>query len=398
MRLGNWIGRPLARSLRLDGDRLLEEASRRTGLNDFGDGSFREPFEVLLAAYRDEARLTLAGRAAIRTSTRQLLAHRLRFEAYRRRYPEIAAEKIRAPLFILSLSRAGTTLLHRLLAQDHANRTPRTWELMYPFPPPESTTYDTDPRIAKAEHDLRLFERFLAPRLRRVHELGARLPEECLMIMAPSFRSFEFPSMAFVPSYQRWMENNDLGPGYAYHRRVLQHLQWHHRGERWVLKAPAHVFGIEEIFATYPDAGIIHLHRDPLEVTASLASLTLAIYSAFAEPDDPTPIVRELVETLHTGVDRYCRAFDRDPARQRRFLDVHYREITADPIATVRRIYEHFGLRLGDRAETRMRRFLADNPQGKHGTHRYSLEQFGIDGKAEAERFQSYRRRFGLNG
>ena len=145
-----------------------------------------------------------------------------------------------------------------------------------------------------------------------MHEVGARLPEECLMIMACSFRSFQFPSMNYVPSYQDWMEDHDLLPGYAYHRRVLQHLQWRHPCERWVLKAPAHIFGIDEIFATYPDAGIVHMHRDPLEVAASLTSLTVAIYAAFSAGIDPHAVGRELVESLHSGLERYFRARDRD--------------------------------------------------------------------------------------
>src|SRR5262249_45542644 len=150
---------------------------------------------VLLQAYDREAHLTFAGRMAARVNLLRLLEQRLWFERYRQQHPDLAAQPIRRPLFIISLSRAGTTLLHRLLAQDPANRTPLSWELMQPIPPPERASYETDPRIASADRELRLFERFLAPNLRSVHELGARLPEECLMIMAPSFRSFQFPSM-----------------------------------------------------------------------------------------------------------------------------------------------------------------------------------------------------------
>jgi len=396
VRAANRAARPLARFVRLDAEDLLTRAARRTGLSDFGDDSFRAPLAVLLDAYEREARLTVAGRVAVRANTLRLLEQRLWVEEYRKRHPDIAAQPIRQPLFIISLSRAGTTLLHHLLAQDPAHRTPLSWELMQPIPPPERATYATDPRIAQAERDLRLFERFLAPNIRAVHELGARLPEECLMIMAGSFRSFQFPSMNYVPSYQQWMEANDLGPGYAYHRRVLQHLQWKHRGERWVLKAPAHIFGIEHIFATYPDAGIIHMHRDPLEVAASLTSLTLAIYAAFSEDIDPQRVGRELVESLHAGLERYFRARDGDPNRRDRFLDLDYRDLARDPLATVRRIYDFFAIPFSAEAEHGMRRFLAENPKGKHGEHRYSLAQFGIDREVEARRFRGYCERFGV--
>jgi hypothetical protein len=267
---------------------------------------------------------------------------------------------------------------------------------MHPIPPPEGATYATDRRIAAAARELRLFERFLVPNIRAVHDLGPELPEECLMIMAFSFRSFQFPSMTYLPSYQRWMETHDLAPGYAYHRRVLQHLQWRCRGERWVLKAPAHIFGLDQIFATYPDAGIIHMHRDPVEVAASLTSLTLAIYSAFSEGLDAQLIGRELVESLHAGLARYFRARDAQVTSQQRILDLDYRDLAADPMATVRRIYEYFDLRLSPQATARMQRFLAENPKGKHGEHRYAPAQFGIDRELEARRFQQYRERFGV--
>ena len=395
IRLANRMARPLSALLTLDADQLSERAARRTGLNDFGDDAFREPLRVLLHAYDTEARLTFAGRMAARVNTLRLLEQRLWFEEYRKRQPDIGAQHIRAPLFIISLARAGTTLLHRLLAQDPANRTPLSWELMLPIPPPERETYATDPRIAKADRELQMFERFLAPNLRAVHELGARLPEECLMAMAFSFRSFQFPSMHYVPSYQQWMEAHDLGPAYAYHRRVLQHLQSRHPCERWVLKAPAHIFGIAPIFATYPDAGIIHLHRNPLEVAASLTSLTVAIYAAFSEGVDPRVVGRELVESLHSGLARYAR--ERTAvARPERFVDIRYADLVRDPLGQVRGIYERFGIPLSDEAAARMRDYLAQNPQGKHGVHRYSLAQFDIDADSEARRFRPYCEQFGV--
>src|SRR5262245_41478693 len=147
VRAANRVARPLSRMVTLRADELLERAMRRTGLSDFGAADFREPLDVLLRAYESEARLTFAGRIAARASTLRLLEQRLGFEDYRKRHLEIAAQPIKLPLFIISLSRAGTTLLHRLLAQDPANRTPCSWELMHPIPPPERSTYETDARI-----------------------------------------------------------------------------------------------------------------------------------------------------------------------------------------------------------------------------------------------------------
>src|SRR5262249_19724175 len=153
-----------------------------------------------------------------------------------RRYPEIAAQTIDRPIVITGLPRSGSTLLHTLLAQDPGNRVPQTWEMLSPSPPPDRATYDTDPRIAITETQLRWFQRVL-PDFAKIHPVGARLPEECVVILSHSFLSSQFCSMYFVPSYQAWMRAQDLVPAYRLHRRVLQQLQWRCRGDRWVLKA-----------------------------------------------------------------------------------------------------------------------------------------------------------------
>ena len=72
--------------------------------------------------------------------------------------------------------------------------------------------------------------------------------------------------------------------------------------------------------------------------------------------------------------------------RLQRFLDLRYRELTADPIGTVRRVYDFFAIPLSADAEARMRRYMSQNLQAKHGVHSYSLAQFGIDRDTENER------------
>ncbi len=44
---------------------LLQTAVAQTGLDDFGDDSFREGLEILLTSLRDEARLNAKGEAFI---------------------------------------------------------------------------------------------------------------------------------------------------------------------------------------------------------------------------------------------------------------------------------------------------------------------------------------------
>ena len=62
----------------------------------------------------------------------------------------------------------------------------------------------------------------------------------------------------------------------------------------------------------------------------------------------------------------------------------------------VRRIYEQLDLAFTPDFEANMRRFLAENAADKHGTHRYSLHDGGLDPDRERRRFAFYQKRFAV--
>jgi hypothetical protein len=192
------------------------------------------------------------------------------------------------------------------------------------------------------------------------------------------------------------LEASDLRPSYEEHRRFLQHLQWRCAADRWVVKAPAHLYGFEAIFAVYPDARVVLTHRDPVEVVPSMASLHSVLRSTFSDRVDAKEVGLEVTRRWAEGIRRALAYRDsgRVPAAQ--FCDVQYTDLVRDPIGTVKQIYVLFDLELTPAAEQRMRRFLAENPKDKHGSHRYSLEQFGLNAEQERERYRAYRERFGV--
>ena len=387
---------PGRRFVSLHAGNLLAAGRRRAGGHDFEDTTFLEGFSRLVHSLATEAQLNFLGRIAARESIVSHLENRLRLEQDRRRYPEVAAQPIDRPIVITGLPRSGSTLLHSLLAQDPANRVPQTWEMLYPSPPPERATYDGDQRIATTERQLRWFQR-VVPDFTKIHPVGARLPEECVVMLSHSFLSSQFCSMYVVPSYQTWMRAQDLVPAYRLHRCFLQQLQWRCRGERWVLKAPAHLPALRALCTVYPDVGVIMTHREPLEVLASEASLHTVLRQTFSDAVDPARVGREVTELLSEEIDTGLQARDDGCAPPERFVDVRYRDLVADPIGTVRKIYAHFEIPLTPAAETRMRRYLAETPKDKHGAHVYSLTQFGLKLDEERARYRAYRERFVLN-
>jgi len=399
IRAFNVVGRALERAgvplVRFDPDAFLAEARRQTRLTDFGDPEFQDPLRRLLDGLETEARLSTIGRIAARRDLTMLLVNRLRLVEDRRRSPAIADEAIRRPLFIVGLPRTGSTLLHHLLAQDPGSRVPQAWEVMTPSPPPERDRYETDPRIAQADAHLRWFDR-MVPEFKTIHPLGAQLALECIALMSHSFLSPRFHTTYHVPSYQQWLESQDLRPAYMLHRRLLQHLQWRRPGERWVLKAPSHLFGLDALFATYPDAIVVQTHRDPLIVMPSVASLTSVLQGAFTDHLDLGEIGREVTRRWAGGLERAMHLRQSGGVPRARFVDVHYHDLVADPLAVIRAIYARFELPFTDEAERRMAGHLSANPRDKHGVHRYSLGTFGLDPAELSRRFAAYREYFGV--
>jgi hypothetical protein len=125
---------------------VMDEASAGTGLDDFGEDSFREGLEILLSSLQDEARLHDRGQPFLRQRIVGYLSRRLQVEDWYRRHPEIDDVPITAPLIGLRLPRTGSTALSMLLAQDPEVRYLRRWESSQPCLPP-STVHGVDPRI-----------------------------------------------------------------------------------------------------------------------------------------------------------------------------------------------------------------------------------------------------------
>lgn len=392
LRLANSFGRRLEK-VGLVPDGVLADYLSEIALNlDEHQGAGELPLEPairrLTRACDDEAKLTTVGRFAARRQIVELLDNLVRTQAARRRNPEIEDVSIGEPVVITGLPRTGSTLLHSLRAQDPAVRVPATWEVMRP---PISRRSNPDD-IRYCEKRLQWVYR-LAPSFRAIHPMGAHLPQECIAITAHVFRSIVFHTTQYVPSYQDWLEAADCEPAYRYHRRFLQYLQYFGGSGRWVLKAPGHMFGLRALLKINPGATIVQSHRDPVRVAASLASHTTVLRSAFSSAADAREVAAD-------WLDRWWRALDHlldvRASNTAVFADVYYSDLVQDPLRTIEDLYGGLGWRLTTRAKRQMRAFLSANPQHKHGRHRYTIEQVGLDRDLLLRRLHRYRSAFSI--
>lgn len=383
----------MSTDMRFDADRLLATAEQRTGFSDWGDPDFRLGLERLLESLDTEARLSALGRYATEEALLSRLANRLGIIDYRKQRAEVALQTIRRPLFVLGLPRTGTTILHEVLAQDPNHIAPLHWQLMKPVPPPHRDSIDSDPRIAEVEAQLDAFDQ-IAPGFKMIHEMGARLPTECLSILAMHFISDEWGATYHIPSYRRWCLDHDMHAAYRWHHQVLQHLQVDCARPRWVLKSPLHLPYLQEIFDEYPDAAIVWTHREPMTVMASVSSLAQTLRGTFNEGIDPELTAAGEVDHLSQALLRGMAWRDARPERNALFVDLGFAEIMRDLLGAVEKIYAHFGFELTAATRQRMENYVRNRPRDKHGLHSYDAARFGLDETRHGMVFAPYRERF----
>lgn len=359
---------------------LLETATKLTGLDDFGDAWFREPFERLVASLAGEAKLNAAGRAAQQQRILDILVTRARAQAWFERHPEILEERITAPLVIVGLPRTGTTLLHRVIAADPGFDCAKWYECRFPAPPEDWDWVSPDPRLAVAEREIaQMLE--VVPELASVHPFDPVGPDEEVMLLEQAFLSLTAESYADIPTFGAWRAQQDQSHSYAYLKRMLQFLQWQHRRlgrarDRWVLKAPQHLAYMPQLFATFPDATVVQTHRDPVQSIPSICSMVHHLWELGADAPDPRAAGAQWSKIFIDGL-LACMAF-RDVGHDDRFFDVWFLDSVKDPLGVVRRIYAFLDRPLTPLAEDQMRRWTQDNAREKRPAHEYSLEKFGL--------------------
>ena len=376
-------------TLRLDPAELSDAARARTGLDDFGDPAFRERLEILCAALQTEAGLSDTGVAVVFEQLVGNLVNRLRLQALLTAHPEIEDIPIERPIVICGLPRTGTTHLHNLLAADPALRHLPYWESLEPFPAPDEA--DERPRRDRCAAGLDIVNTSM-PEFKRMHDMTVDHAHEEIQLLANDISGMLFETTYQIPSFAAHYKTHDQSASYAHMKRQLQAMQWLRGGTRWVLKSPQHLEQFPTLLKTFPDATFVVTHRDPVEVTLSMATMiSYASRMASAHPD-PVAISRYWLSRAEDLLGGCLRDRDVLPAGQS--IDVRFGDFMADEEGTVARIYELAGQPLTPAARAAMAQFRVEHPRGRHGGVRYDAGDLGLDVADIGRRFTAYRQRF----
>jgi hypothetical protein len=365
-------------------DALHATASAASGLSDFGPDSYRTGLGQFLQALDDGPRFAPGGREFVWQSLVGLLVSRLQLQEGLRQQPEVLQQPIRRPLIITGVPRTGTTALHKLLSVDEQFQGLEKWLTVFPQPRPPRDSWATNPHYQATAAGLEAFFA-AAPQMRAAHNIVADEVDECLELLKQDFCSNLWGSSYRVPGYDRWWQAQSELPSYRRYADALRLIGANEPDKRWLLKNPGHIMQLDALLEVFPDACVVQTHRDPVKALPSLCSvLVMARGITEGRNIDLHEIGRRESDMWAAASEAAMAARERLPDR---FIDVRHADFHADPMGVVRRIYAHFDIPLSAATEARMQVRIADNPEGRHGSHDYTAAQFGLDPAALRRRF-----------
>ncbi len=378
---------------RLDPELLMEaalEAAAKepgSGQPDLGDpAEFRPGLQVICRALEELPELPTAGRFAARRQILRALRQRIRRRAWLDQRPERFSRRIQPPVIVLGLPRTGTTFLHRLLSAPGDTRALPMWEVAMPFPPLEGP----DKRRDAGQRGASLMKRAIAD-IDQKHATGADEPEECMHMQDEAFFSWSWFSNYPIPSYTRWLQSADAAPAYGVWSDVLRFVQHQDVSKRLTLKSPSHMAHLSTLLDAVPDARIVWTHRDPATVVPSFASLIATTRAVSTTPTtaDPHALGREISDFLAHQLQQGLAARARVATGQ--LIDISFDDLRRDPLATVARIHQHFGMPWNPDVSRAVRAEVHARPRNRHGSHRYGLADFGLSQGLIDTLFEGYR-------
>jgi hypothetical protein len=369
-------------------DDLHASAVKACGLDDFGvdDDNYREALGTLLESFRRDADLTEFGSKMQRFFVRNALVARLVSEAAFKQYPQHLDVSIERPIFVTGLPRTGTTAIHRLLTADPAHQGLELWLAEFPQPRPPRETWSQNPVFRQLDEQ---FSKAHAenPDYTGLHYMTADEVEECWQLLRQSLHSVSYETLAHLPTYSQWLSRQDWTKPYRRHRKNLQLIGLNDAEKRWVLKNPSHLFALDALFATYPDALVVQCHRPAETIMASMCSLAQQTTEGWSHTFSGDVIGRDALETWSRGLELFnAERVKHDPAQ---FYDLDYFALIKDPIAVVEDIYRKFGIEFTDAARASMEAIHAASQEGPRAPkHTYSLADYGLTPEAVKERFK----------
>ena len=310
------------------------------------------------------------------------------------------------PLFIIGNLRSGSTFLHRLLSRDtEAFTSLTTWDI---YLTPSVTQKKITKFFSRLDNNLgghvhRLLHAFDERTLGRlkIHRISFFQPEEdeniLLHIWDSFWVTFMFPFMDEMPNYQHFDEA--LSPErrhriMKFYKSMLQRHMYVTGKKYFVAKNPAFSPKVATLLEFFPDARIIYLARNPLDMLPSTVSWINYARRQFTDPGEKYLYLDEIVDLTQHWYQYPLQYLDAHPSP--RHLILNYDDLIQRPEYVIRSFYEQFGYpdkpgldRIVDEAVKEALSFRSD--------HFYSYEEMGFTHRQILETYADIFERFGFD-
>ena len=319
-------------------------------------------------------------------------------------FPAYKQQAIEKPFFILGNFRSGSTFLHRLLSRDANQFTSlRTWDI---FLMPSIVQRKFFKQLAKID---RTFGSPLVGALKsidkrslgkvRIHKISMFEPEEDENILLHAFStffvSFMFPFLDDLPPYQFF---DDALPAsekkriMTFYKACIQRHLYATGGKRhFVSKSPAGSAKIETLLEFFPDARILYLVRNPLDMLPSTISWLSYAWNMFSNPGEKYLYRDQVLALTKYWYHHPLEVIDRNPAPNKMVLN--YDDLIRWPEQVIRSFYEQFGYIQNDGMEKIIQNAIEES-RTYHSDHVYHYEEMGFSHEEILREFEDIFERF----
>lgn len=318
-------------------------------------------------------------------------------------FPAYKKHPVEKPLFILSNYRSGSTFLHRLLSHDQKNFTSmRTWDI---YITPSITQRKIVDILKKIDGLIgspiyKIIKKIDQIGLQKVaiHPISFFEPEEDENILLHNWSSFLiiylFPFLDEIPSYQffdRDLPASEKERIMKFYKSMLQRHLYATGASHFVSKNPSFSAKIATLKEFFPDARIIYLVRNPLEMLPSTVSWLNYAWHVFSDPAEKYIYLDEICEFAQHWYRYPFQYLDENPSENH--LILRYNDLLNHPRATARNFYAQFGY---DYQESLNQTFTEGikATEVRRGDHDYSYKEMGYTREGIINTFSDIFERF----
>ncbi len=320
-------------------------------------------------------------------------------------FPEHKSQPVEKPLFILGNFRSGSTFLHRLLSRDDNFTSLTIWDI---YVAPSVTQKKITQIVSRLDDKLgghlhRLlyaFDRATLGKI-RIHPISFFKPEEDENIHFQNwdgyYISYLFPFLDELPDYQHF--DLALSPEHkhrimSFYKSMLQRHLYATGKKYFVAKNPAFSPKIETLSEFFPDARLIYLVRNPLDMLPSTISWINYARRQSTEPEAQYLYIDEILELTRHWYEHPLRYLDSHPSP--RHLILEYDQLIRDPEGVIRGFYEQFSYPDQPALDKIVTEAVAETLAYK-SEHAYSYEEMGFTRQQIIELYAHIFERFGFD-